>query len=63
MYFCSLMEQNCYRVSKRLTPLDIVPLDGTCRPVRDSSIGIVHDQDRIQGWRGQRYVSTIKAWH
>jgi hypothetical protein len=43
MYFRSLMEQNCYNVSKRSTPLDNLSLNGTRRSARSSSIRIVHD--------------------
>ena len=32
MYVCSLMEQNCYHVSKRTTPLDLAPSAGTGQP-------------------------------
>jgi hypothetical protein len=57
-YFCSLMEQNCYHVSKRSTLLDNVPLNGTRRSGRGNSIRIVQDKSRIQDRRGQRYIST-----
>src|SRR5579863_6880292 len=42
-YFCSLMEQKSYIVPKRLTPMDNVPTNGLCRPVRGSSARIVRN--------------------
>jgi len=58
MYFCSLLEQKCYFVSKRSIPLDNFSPNGSCRPRRDSFNGIVHDEDRIRDRRGQRYIGT-----
>ena len=59
MYARSLKEQKCYFVSKRSTSSDNVPVVGSRRPARGSSIRIVHLQSRIWECRGQRYISTI----
>jgi hypothetical protein len=60
MYICSLMEQNCYHVSKRTTPLDLTPSAGTDQPAQGAEAWIrnLHVQSRILECSGQRYVRT-----
>jgi hypothetical protein len=61
MYYCSLMEQKCYFVSKRSIPSDNVPSVGSCLPVRSSFVRIVYGKSRIRDRRGQRYISTTRT--
>jgi hypothetical protein len=61
MYFCSLMEQKCYIVSKQSTTTGNVPVNGSFRPVRGSSTRIVQNQGTICPRWGQRYDSTTRT--
>jgi hypothetical protein len=68
MYVSSLMEQNCYLVSKRSIPSDNVPADGPSRPLPGAvsfalstyklefCLGGVNSTSVLSGLRTKRYL-------
>jgi len=57
MYLCSLMEQNCYHVSKRTTALDFTPLAGTGQPAWGQQRRLLLSACRV-GFRTARVNGT-----